>query len=316
VNFLRGICLLFAISALSSCGGGSSLGTATTAGGTTGAPASGAGAVPQFAHVLVLVEENHGFGAVVGNSGMPYVNQLASQYGLATQYFADAHNSLLDYFMLTAGATIAQDDNYIGPATQDNVVRALKATGKSWKCYAESLPAAGYTGGDMGAYIKHHNPFAYFSDVLNDPAEAANIVPFSQFATDLANGGLPDYSFIVPNVNDDAHDCPAGLATCADSQKLIAADQWLQTNVDPFLKSSAFQNSLLIITFDEGDLSDNAHGGGQVVTLIISPKAKPGYQSTTFYQHESALRLTMEALGVSDLPGAAAGAPEMDEFFK
>jgi phosphatidylinositol-3-phosphatase len=311
-SFLRSAFLSLTLAALTACGGGSSSQSSTTPGST---PAPGS-AVPQFAHVLVVVEENHSFNQVIGNSVMPYFNQLASNYGLATQYYADAHNSLLDYFMLTTGATIAQDDNYVGPVTQDNVARALKAAGKTWRCYAESLPSAGYTGGDTGAYVKHHNPFAYFSDVLNDPTQAANIVPFTQFATDVADGSLPDYSFIVPNVNDDAHNCPAGLSTCTDNQMLAAADQWLQANIDPLLKSASFQNSLLIVTFDEGDLSDDTHGGGQVATLIVSPQAKTGYQSPTLYQHESTLRLTMEALGVSDLPGAAATAPEMTDFFK
>jgi phospholipase C len=311
-SFLRSAFLSLTLAALTACGGGSSPQSSTTPGST---PAPGS-AVPQFAHVLVVVEENHSFNQVIGNSVMPYFNQLASNYGLATQYYADAHNSLLDYFMLTTGATIAQDDNYVGPVTQDNVARALKAAGKTWRCYAESLPSAGYTGGDTGAYVKHHNPFAYFSDVLNDPTQAANIVPFTQFATDVADGSLPDYSFIVPNVNDDAHNCPAGLSTCTDNQMLAAADQWLQANIDPLLKSASFQNSLLIVTFDEGDLSDDTHGGGKVATLIVSPQAETGYQSPTLYQHESTLRLTMEALGVSDLPGAAATAPEMTDFFK
>jgi hypothetical protein len=43
--------------------------------------------------------------------------------------------------------------------------------------------------------------------------------------------------------------------------------------------------------------------------------AKGGYQSTTFYQHESVLRLMLEGLGVTTLPGAAATAPKMWEFF-
>lgn len=310
-----GLVAALAVSAvLSACGGGSSS-VSTPGSGSTGSPTPSA-TVPQLAHVLVLVEENHSYGDVVGSSGMPYFNRLASQYGLATQYFADAHNSLLDYFMLTTGATIAADDTYAGPVTQDNIVRALKAAGKSWRCYAESLPSAGYTGSDAGPYIKHHNPFAYFSDVLNDSTEAANIVPFSQFATDVSSSALPDYSFIVPNANDDAHDCPEGLSTCTDGQKLAAADQWLQANIDPFLKSAAFPNSLLIITFDEGDASDLAHGGGQVATLIVNPAAKAGYQLTSLYQHESTLRLTLESLGVTDLPGAAAAAPDMAEFFK
>jgi acid phosphatase len=200
--------------------------------------------------------------------------------------------------------------------TQDNVVRALTAAGRTWKCYAEALPSAGYMGGDDGAYIGHHDPFVYFSDVQNSSSQAANIVPFTQLAADLSSNELPDYAFIVPNINNDAHNCPAGLTTCSDAQKLANADQWLVFNIKPLLTSSAFQNSLLVITFDEGDTSDDSHGGGQVATVIVSPLAKPGYRSTTFYQHESTLRLMMEGLGVSDLPGNAASAPDMSEFFK
>ncbi len=273
------------------------------------------GSIPQFAHVLLLVEENHSYNSVVGSSSMPYFNQLASQYALATEYFADTHPSLPNYFMLTTGETLTTSDSYSGTVTQDNVVRALKAAGKSWKYYGESLPSAGYTGGDSGSYSKQHDPFAYFSDVLNDSSQADNLVPFSQFSSDLENDALPDYSFIVPNLNNDAHNCPAAAPSCTDDQKLAATDRWLQANIDPFLKSSAFSDSLLIITFDEGGGDDNAHGGGQVATLIVSPKVKYGYRSTHFYQHASALRLTMEVLGVADFPGAAAAAPDMSEIF-
>ena len=36
-----------------------------------------------------------------------------------------------------------------------------------------------------------------------------NIVDFSQLSSDLASGQLPAYSFIVPDAEHDAHDCPA-----------------------------------------------------------------------------------------------------------
>jgi acid phosphatase len=132
----------------------------------------------------------------------------------------------------------------------------------------------------------------------------------------MANNDLPDYAFIVPNVNDDAHNCPAGLSTCTSNQMLAAADQWLSTNISPLLASTSFQNSLLIITFDEAEDTDTDHGGGHVPAVIVSSLAKAGYQSTTLYQHESTLRLMMEGLGLTDLPGAAATAPQMTEFFK
>jgi acid phosphatase len=251
---------------------------------------------------------------------MPYLNSLAATNGLATQFFADAHPSLPNYFSLTVGAGTAitgtQGDSYPGPVTQDNIVRALTSAGKTWRFYGEALPQIGYLGPDTGAYVHRHNPFAYLSDVVNSPAQAANMVPFTQFGSDVSNSTVADYSFIVPDLSDDAHDCPSGLSTCSDTQKLANADQWLKSNIDPLIKSPVFKNSLLIITFDEGDASDAANGGGHVATFVISPKAKAGYQSTMTYQHESILRLTLKGLGVSDLPGAAATAPDMGEFFQ
>jgi acid phosphatase len=251
---------------------------------------------------------------------MPYFNGLAKSYGLATQYYANAHPSLPNYFELTAGdatsITGVLGDSYPGPMTQNNVVRALTAAGKTWKAYVESLPSIGYLGSDTDPYGKQHNPFAYLSDVVNDPAHAGNIVPFTQLATDVSNGNVPDYAFIVPNLNDDAHDCPTGMSTCTDAQKLATADQWLQTNIDPVIKSSVFQDSLMVIVFDEGDLTDLTNFGGHVAALIMSPKSKVGYQSTTVYQHQSTLRLSLKALGVSNNPGDAATAPDMGEFFQ
>src|SRR5581483_7193327 len=135
--------------------------------------------------VLLVVEENHSYSDVIGNSSMPYLNGLASQYALATQYYADAHPSIPNYFMLTTGLPESLDDAFAGTVTDDNLVRELVKAGKTWRSYAESLPSPAYVGGDVYPYWKHHNPFAYFSDVIGT-SQAANIVPFSQFSSDLA----------------------------------------------------------------------------------------------------------------------------------
>jgi phosphatidylinositol-3-phosphatase len=260
---------------------------------------------PTFSHVVVLLEENQSYSEVMGNSSMPYFNSLASQYGLATQYFANAHPSLPNYMVLTTGLTETLDDNFAGTISDDNVVRELVKAGKTWKSYAESLPSPGYVGGDSSLYVRRHNPFTYLSDVQNDSSQAANIVPFTQFAADLANNALPQYSFIAPNVMDDAHD-----------GSLAQADAWLQTNIAPLLASSAFQSGgLLIITFDEGNQSDVMHGGGQVATLIISSTAKKGFHSQILYQHQSVLRLVLSGSGIETFPGTSATAPDMTEFF-
>jgi len=265
--------------------------------------ASGGGSAP-FGHVFVVTEENHDYASVIGSSAMPYLNSLAQQYGLATQYYANTHPSIGNYFMLATGQIITNNDRYSTIVTVDNVVRHLLAGRKTWKSYAEDLPAVGYTGGDVGNYARKHNVFALLSDVVNDSSQRNRLVPFTQFATDLANGTLPDFSNIVPNLCNDAHDCSLGTA-----------DTWLRNNIAPLLASQTFQqDGLLIILFDEAG-SDNTNGGGRIAWVVVSSRAKTGYQSTTLYQHESTLRLILEALGLTQFPGAAATAPGMGEFF-
>src|SRR5436853_2148347 len=96
--------------------------------------------VPQFGHFFIVLEENHNYSSVIGSSSMPYLNSLANTYGLATQYYANTHPSIGNYFMLTTGALITNDDNFSGTVTADNVVRHLLSAGKTWKAYEEDLP--------------------------------------------------------------------------------------------------------------------------------------------------------------------------------
>lgn len=263
--------------------------------------------------MFIVALENQSFANATG--GMPFLNKLANRYGLAVNYFANTHPSIGNYFWLTTGQDITDDSNFAGTVTADNIVRQLNLAGKSWRAYAENLPSIGYTGGDQYPYVKRHNPFAYLSDVVGQ-AQANNIVPFSQFAIDMANSQLPNYSFIIPNQYDNSHDCPPSIPSCTNADKLTTADQWLQANIDPLIASASFrQNGLLVITFDESLDTDTQNGGGHVITVVISSKANQAFQSSTLYQHQSLLRTVGEALGLSTYPGAAATAPNMAEFF-
>lgn len=265
----------------------------------------GGGTVPPSSHVFLLLEENHSYSQVIGSSSMPYLNSLANKYGLATKYYANTHPSIGNYFMMTTGQIITNNDGDCGTVSNDNIVRHLITAGKTWKSYAESLPYAGYTGCDTGAYVKRHNPFSYFTDVVNSSTEKYNLVPFSQFKTDLANNHLPQFSFIAPNVNDDAH-----------NGTLSAADYWLNVNIKPLLASSTFQkDGILIIVFDESVKSDTQGGGGHVAALVIGPKVLSGHKSSVTYQHQNTLKTLMKALGLSSFPGAASSASSMGDFF-
>jgi phosphatidylinositol-3-phosphatase len=269
---------------------------------------------PPLGHVVVVAFENHSYSQVVGSSAMPYLNGLISQYALATGYYANSHPSIGNYFELTTGQIITTNDNYNSTVSVDNLERQLLKAGKTWKEYAQSLPSTGYTGWDHYPYVKHHSPFAYFSDNVGS-LQANNIVQFTQFGTDVTNGTLPNFSFVVPDLHHDGHDCPGGMSTCSDSQKLNAADLFLQYQIAPVLNSPQFQkDGLLVIWWDEGNAGDTANGGGRVAITLVGPSVKRAYKSSTFYQHQDLLRTIAEGLGIG-FPGSSATAHSMAEFF-
>src|SRR5207302_321811 len=213
------------------------------------------------AHIFLVVFENQRFDVIVGRPPAPYINSLIAQGGLATQFFADTHPSIGDYFMLTSGQIITNDLHFV-------------------------------------------------------PQQADNMVPFPQFASDLANHTLPSFSFIVPNQINDMHDCPPpGGPTCTNEDKIRLGDQWLQNNIGPLLQSPEFQkDGILIITWDESFDTDSTNGGGHIPVVVVGPGVKAGFQSTTMYKHESVLRLIEEKLTVPVSLGNSTAAPSMDEF--
>lgn len=268
-------------------------------------PVSVAAQVPRSNHVVVVVEENHSYSSVIGNSSMPYLNSLAARYAVATQYYANTHPSMGNYFEMTAGQIISNNDGFSSTVTADNVVRHMLSAARTWKSYAEGLPSTGYIGGDTGSYVEHHNPLSYFSDVRDSSVERLNLVPATHFLTDVNNNRLPQFSFLVPDDADDAH-----------NGTLAQADSWLKEHIAPLLGSAAFQqDGILIIVFDESFDSDKAHGGGHVAAVVVGPKVKRGYKSTLLYQHQSLVHTVLKALGITGYPGAAAGAPAMNDLF-
>jgi acid phosphatase len=262
-------------------------------------------------HVVMVMEENQSYASVVGDTtDWPHLNALIDNGALPTNYYADTHPSIGNYFMLTTGQILTNDDSSTQVWDVDNIARRMLAAGVSFRVYAEGI-AQGYLGGDTGLYLIRHNPFAMLSDVAGNAQVAGQTIwPFAQFAADQSANNAPEFSYIVPNIDDDAH-----------TGTPLEADTWLQANViAPLSGSAAFQpggDGILIVDFDESLDSDTAYGGGHVAPVYWGPEVKAGYQqtSTTVYQHESMLLTVMDALGLSDPPGAAANAPAMGEFF-
>jgi len=262
---------------------------------------------PAATRVFLVVEENRSFSSVYHNQ-MPWLSGLGDKYGIATNYSSDESGSLLDYLWLSSGsgelAFGCNGNDCTQPITDNNIFRQLLQAGKSWRVYADSLPSAGFMGANAGNYVKRHNPAVWYSDVVTDSAQQQNVVPFTQFAGDLASDNLPDYSIIVPDLQHDAHNGTPQMA-----------DQWLQQNVGPLVSSKYFQpgnNSVMFITFDNG----NGDAQGQVLTVVVGQHVIPGIKVSAPFRHENTLRTIMEQLGLTAYPGASSSAAPMNQFFQ
>ena len=306
------------------------------------APKSG---IPAFEHVFVVVEENQNYDDVVGNENdLPYFNSLIREYGLATNYYANTHPSVNNYFYLTAGhagfSNLWTSDGFLANlhaelVPGENIASILTDNRKTWKAYLEGLPEAGSLTSNHAGYVKRHDPFAYFTTVVggdrDHSQQKSSLVPFEpNFEKDLQNHTFPNYSFIVPDIHDDGHDDVKTHkeAACGDHAALQQIDQWLSRRIRPLVEDADFKRSgLLIVVFDEacgrGPTVDNRldpkqpslRGGGHIPGLIISSKTKPGTRSDQLIHHESVLRLCLRALGIQQFPGAAANVSDVAEFF-
>lgn len=255
-------------------------------------------------HVVIVVDENRNYSETLVD--MPWYNLVASNGGDALQFYANAHPSYPNYNALTAGETIIHSNAFSqGPLYVTNLFDELTKASKSWKVYAEGLPSVGYTGGTTGKYMKHHNPAVYFASVVNVTSERNKVVPFTQFATDLANDTLPQFSFIIPDNDSNSHDTTVAYA-----------DDWLETNIGPLLTDNQFtQDGLLILTWDEAQDEDVTLGGGRIRTVFYGPAtAKRGFTSSTTYQLPSILKTVVDIFDLAKHPGDSKYAPGMDEF--
>src|SRR5437016_7293923 len=283
----------------------------TTAPSHAASPAPVRATVPAFSHIFEIVMENHEYGSVIGRPDAPYVNNLAATYGLATNYFAASHPSLPNYLALTAGSTfgIASDCTTCF-VNATNIADQVESSGRSWKAYMEDMPTPCYMGASAGNYAMKHNPFLYYTDIRNNAARcAAHVVPFTQFGGDMGAGQLPNFVWITPNMCNDTHDCPVSTG-----------DAWLGTVVPRIIGSAAFRNGgVLFITWDEGSSNAGCCGdawGGHVATLVISPRAIPGFRSGVAENHYGLLRTVEDALRLGHLnaSGWSSNVP-MREYF-
>jgi len=299
--------LLLLLLAASACGESSSTNDTTARVATqvetaSGGPAPCMGSTPvAYTHIITIVMENHSFSQVDGES--PYLNSLAAKCGLAANYGNVLHPSLPNYIAMTSGGNQGITSDCTTCSTgADSIFQQVGQTG--WKSFEESMPSPGYLGPTSGLYAKKHNPASYYTGIraayrtqtvpLGSPS-AGNLVDA------LADGTLPSYTFVTPNMCNDEHDC-----------SVATGDRWLQSLVPRILAGKNYQagDTLLEIIYDE---NEPCCPGG-IYAVMVAPSVPAGTTSTTLFTHYSLLRTNEAELGLPPL-GQAATAASMQSAF-
>lgn len=224
---------------------------------------------PRYDHIVIVVEENHSASEVMGS---PYLSSLAARGAFLTRSYAVAHPSQPNYFALFSGSTQAVTDDAHYDISAPNLATALLGAGLSFAGYCEDLPAVGYRGDASGAYVRKHAPWASF---LNVPGSVN--IPFSMFPT-TAFSSLPTVSFVIPNLQNDMHD-----------GSIAAGDSWLATNIEGYARWAVDNNSLLVVTFDEGPGALPPQST-PIATILAGARVRQG-MSDRPVTHYSLLRL-------------------------
>jgi len=248
-----------------------------------------AAAIPQPAHVVIVVEENRSESNIIGSKSTPFINALAANGANMAQSFAEAHPSEPNYLALFAGSTfgLTKDACPVNGGNTPNLASELLAAGDTFIGYAEGLPAVGSTACSAGKYARKHVPWANFSNV-----PPANSLPFSAFPMgNYAN--LPTVSFVIPNNDDNMHD-----------GSVAQGDAWLSQQLSGYANWAVANNSLLILTWDEDD------GGprNQIPTVIYGAHVQPGTYNEPI-SHYSVLSTLEQMYGLPKTGNAANAAP-------
>jgi phosphatidylinositol-3-phosphatase len=276
-----------------------------------------------YQHVVWIWMENHSYASIVGSAQAPFINSLASQCGLATNYHNISHPSLPNYVAATSGLPLGSLNRFVSDCSASRRCSTTAASifgqGETWRAYEESMPKDCDKSG-AGEYAVRHNPPPYFKGLafckprraVRHGPKVSYDVPYTQLASDLSVGTLPAFSFVTPNLIDDMHD-----------GSVAQGDNWLSTNLPSIINSTQYQAGqvVVVVTWDEGEggpsndcATNTTDVGCQVATVVISPSTTPGTQSATLFSHYSLLRTTEELLGLP-LLGQAAGANSMASDF-
>ena len=276
------------------------------------------------------------------STDLPFYYYMASNFATSDRWFSPIlTESIPNRIALQAGTSAghAHPPDTTNGQCCDNVptiYHRLSAANISWKIYYSDTQANGQPLTDINNYWPQ---FA--------AAHAANIVPISQFYQDLTYHTLPAVAFVQAGLGTGRDEHPGGQQVAEQGGNDIQKGAFYTWQIiSQFMQSSSWNDSVFILTFDEGGSfydhvppaqavkPDNLNPmdlmqqdmviqpqatfdqtGFRIPLIVISPFAKKSYVSHTTMDSTAILKLIETRFGLSPLTKRDAAQPDMSEFF-
>lgn len=258
-------------------------------------------------------------------SDLPFYWDLYSTFAMSDHH----HCSLLgptwvnrEYFLSATSFGMTQNDPIPAerlPASDFIVFDQLERAGVSWRIYHDSLPFV-------------YGPYGRWA---TSSATRGRIRDFGRFFDELAAGDVADVTYVDPT-----WDFSAGVDATDEHPhaNVQMGQQWVREIVTRIMASPVWQDSAIILTYDEwggfydhvappeacppGDFPPDADPTGEfdrlgfrVPLVVISPWSRPGYVSDRVTDLSSVVRLLQARYLLPAMSGRDANAwPLLDMF--
>jgi len=278
---------------------------------------------------------------------LPYYYFMASSFGTSDRWFSPVMSRTQPNRMYMLAATSAGHVYPLAPGepalTVPTIFDLLQNAGITWKVYVTDL--------DHGEVTIQDSALNMFATAAKFPQ---NIVPSSQFLTDVTNGTLPAVAYIEAGLNSGLDEHP-GVDDGKPGASIQTGAQYVSTLINALMQSPSWKDSVFILTYDEfggfydhiapqkavspdgipprdllpgpppngpdicvqgtGPTCDFVYTGFRVPLIVISPFSKKHFVSHTVADYTAWMKLVETRFNLPSLTKRDAAQMDMTEFF-
>lgn len=294
---------------------------------------------------------------------LPYYYSMASNFATSDQWFAPALdrtqvNRMYLFAATSQGYAYPPGTNAAdnAPLTAPTIFDSLTKAGVSWKVYysddlcpttpGDAQHPRGAIAHDASAGSGPCTYLTQFAEFAPPNALPSNVVPVSQYLTDVQAGTLPSVAFIEAGYESGRDEHPSS------GTDIQTGAEYVSTLINPLMSSPSWKDSAFILTYDEpGGLYDHVapiatvnpdgiapidlqpndictptnlpnapncnfnYTGYRLPLIVVSPFTKKNYVSHTPAEFTAILRFIEARFGLDPLTARDAAQMDMTEFF-